>query len=58
MLDSHGLFSSMANIRLDGFVYTVEGFRSAWNLLNDRGVMSLAFGTQAGPGSTGSYTGW
>ena len=24
----HGLFSSMANIRLDGFVYTVEGIRT------------------------------
>ncbi len=31
LLDSQGLFSSMANIRLDGFVYTVEGFRSAWS---------------------------
>jgi predicted membrane-bound spermidine synthase len=49
LLDSHGLFSSMANIRLDGFVYTVEGFRSAWRLLNDRGVLSLAFGTSSRP---------
>ena len=45
LLDSHGLFSSMANIRLDGFVYTVEGLRSAWLLLNDRGVLTLAFAT-------------
>jgi threonine dehydrogenase-like Zn-dependent dehydrogenase len=45
LLDSHGLFSSMVNIRLDGFVYTVEGIRSAWNLLNDRGVLALAFAT-------------
>jgi hypothetical protein len=49
MLDSQGLFSTMANIRLDGFVYTVEGLRSAWQLLNDRGVLSLAFGTAAKP---------
>ena len=49
LLDSQGLFSSMANIRLDGFVYTVEGFRSAWSLLNDRGVLSLAFGTARRP---------
>ena len=49
LLDSHGLFSSMANIRLDGFVYTVEGFRSAWELLNDSGVLSLAFGTSSRP---------
>jgi hypothetical protein len=43
LLDSHGLFSSMANIRLDGFVYTVEGIRRPWNLLNDRGVLALSF---------------
>jgi hypothetical protein len=49
MLDSHGLISSMANIRLDGFVYTVEGIRSAWRLLNDRGVLSLAFWTASRP---------
>ena len=49
LLDSHGLFSSMANIRLDGFVYTVEGLRSAWTLLNDRGVLSLAFVTTSRP---------
>jgi predicted membrane-bound spermidine synthase len=45
LLDSQGLFSSMANIRLDGFVYTVEGLRAAWQLLNDRGVLTLAFAT-------------
>ena len=43
LLDSHGLFSSMANVRLDGFVYTVEGIHAAWRLLNDRGVLTLAF---------------
>ena len=48
-LDSHGLFSSMANIRLDGFVYTIEGIRSAWRLLGDRGVLSLAFVAGARP---------
>jgi predicted membrane-bound spermidine synthase len=53
LLDSHGLFSSMANIRLDGFVYTVEGFRAAWNLLNDRGVLSLAFGATSRPWLSG-----
>jgi hypothetical protein len=49
LLDSHGLFSSMANIRLDGFVYTVEGLRGAWNLLNDDGVLTLAFATTDRP---------
>jgi predicted membrane-bound spermidine synthase len=45
LLDSHGLFSSMANVRLDGFVYTVEGIRAAWRLLNGRGVLTLSFST-------------
>jgi hypothetical protein len=49
LLDSQGLISSMANVRLDGFVYTVEGFRSAWSLLNDRGVLTLAFATVSRP---------
>lgn len=49
LLDSHGLFSSMVNIRLDGFVYTVEGLRSAWALVNDRGVLALAFATVSRP---------
>ncbi len=43
LLDSHALFSSMNNVRLDGYVYTVEGIRTAYNLLNDRGTLSLAF---------------
>jgi len=49
LLDSQGLFSSMANIRLDGFVYTVEGLRAAWKLLNDSGVLALSFGTTNRP---------
>ena len=48
-LDSHGLFSSMANIRLDGFVYTIEGIRSAWRLLGNDGVLTLAFVAGARP---------
>jgi len=49
LLDSQGLFSSMANIRLDGFVYTVEGLRAAWGLLNKGGVLALSFGTTNRP---------
>jgi predicted membrane-bound spermidine synthase len=49
LLDSHALFSSMANIRLDGFVYTVEGIRRAWNLLDDRGVLAMSFATSRRP---------
>lgn len=43
-LDSQALFSSMTNLRLDGFVYTVESIRAAYGLLNDHGLLSLSFG--------------
>jgi hypothetical protein len=42
-LDSQALFSSMTNLRLDGYIYTVQSMRSAYRLLNDRGVLSLSF---------------
>jgi hypothetical protein len=42
-LDSQALFSSMNNVRLDGYVYTVESIRSAYNLLNDHGMLSMSF---------------
>jgi hypothetical protein len=43
-LDSQALFSSMSNLRLDGYVYTVESIRTAYGLLNDDGVLMLSFG--------------
>ncbi len=43
LLDSHVLFSSMSSVRLDGYVYTVEGLRSAYRLLNDQGMLVLSF---------------
>jgi hypothetical protein len=42
-LDSQALFSSMNNVRLDGYVYTVESIRSAYQLLGDHGMLSLSF---------------
>jgi len=42
-LDSQTLFSSMTNIRLDGYIYTVQSMQSAFRLLNDKGVLSLSF---------------
>ena len=42
-LDSQTLFSSMTNIRLDGYIYTVQSMQSAFRLLNDNGVLSLSF---------------
>ena len=43
-LDSQTLFSSMSNLRLDGFVYTVESIRAAYALLKDDGMLTLSFG--------------
>ncbi len=43
-LDSQALFSSMSNLRLDGYVYTVESIRTAYNLLNNDGILMLSFG--------------
>lgn len=42
-LDSQALFSAMSSIRLDGFVYTVESFRSAWARVREGGVLALEF---------------
>jgi hypothetical protein len=42
-LDSQALFSTMNNVRLDGYVYTVESVRTAYRLLNDHGMLSLSF---------------
>jgi hypothetical protein len=42
-LDSQALFSNMNNVRLDGYVYTVESIRSAFRLLNDHGMLTLSF---------------
>ena len=42
-LDSQTLFSSMTNIRLDGYIYTVQSMQSAFRLLNDNGILSLSF---------------
>ena len=43
LLDSHTLLSHASSVRLDSFVYTVEGIRDARNRLNEDGVVSLAF---------------
>ena len=42
LLDSHTLLSS--GVRLDSFVYTVEGLRESRSRLKDNGVLSLSFG--------------
>jgi hypothetical protein len=42
-LDSQALFSTMNNVRLDGYVYTVESVRTAYRLLGEHGMLSLSF---------------
>lgn len=44
-LDSQALFSSMSNVRLDGYIYTVESIRASFALLNEQGLLSLSFAT-------------
>lgn len=48
LLDSHAMFSSMASLRLDNYVYTVESMRSAWNHVAPGGAMSVSFSVYAG----------
>ncbi|MGA2435725.1 MAG: hypothetical protein ABSG25_10610, partial [Bryobacteraceae bacterium] len=43
LLDSHTLLSHGASVRLDSFVYTVEGLREARNRLKPDGMISLSF---------------
>jgi len=43
MLDSHTLLSHASSVRLDSFVYTLEGIRDAKNRLVDDGIVSLSF---------------
>jgi hypothetical protein len=43
LLDSHTLLSHASSVRLDSFVYTVEGIREARSRLKEDGVLSLSF---------------
>lgn len=44
-LDSQALFSYGSNIRLDGYIYTVESIRRAYALLGPNGMLSISFVT-------------
>ena len=43
LLDSHTLLSQASSVRVDSFVYTVEGLREARSRLRPNGVLSLSF---------------
>ncbi len=42
-LDSHTLLGGYTNVRLDNYIYTVESFRSAKDLLTERGFVYVSF---------------
>lgn len=48
LLDSHAMFSSMSSLRLDNFVYTLEGLQGAWAHVADDGVLSVSFSVAGG----------
>ncbi len=43
LLDSHTTLGSTTNVRLDSFVYTVEGLREAAGRLSDDGLLTVTF---------------
>jgi hypothetical protein len=43
LLDSHTNLGTMTNVRLDSFVYTVEGFRDAVARLKDDGLLVVSY---------------
>src|SRR5260221_5020990 len=47
-LDSHAMFATMSSLRLDNYVYTVEGIRAGWDHVNDDGLLSVAYSVVAG----------
>lgn len=43
LLDSQALFSYSSNIRLDGFIYTVQSMRQAYSRLEPDGTLNISF---------------
>jgi hypothetical protein len=43
LLDSQALFSYSNNIRLDGYIYTVQSIRKAYSLLKPDGMLCISF---------------
>lgn len=48
LLDSHAMFSSMSSLRLDNYLYSEQGIRSAWKHISDQGHLSITFSIFAG----------
>jgi hypothetical protein len=43
LLDSQALFSYSNNIRLDGYIYTVQSIKKAYSLLKPNGMLCISF---------------
>ncbi len=43
LLDSHTNMGAMTNVRLDSFVYTLEGFQEAMACLKERGLLVVSY---------------
>jgi len=48
-LDAHESLSSFTNVRLDNYIYTVEGIRAGWGHVKEGGVLAISFSTLGGP---------
>jgi SAM-dependent methyltransferase len=48
LLDSHAMFTALASLRLDNYVYTEEGIRAAWQHVSPHGHLSVSFSLFAG----------
>jgi hypothetical protein len=48
LIDSHAMFSSLASLRLDNYVYTEQGIRAAWQHVSPNGHLSISFSLFAG----------
>lgn len=43
LLDSHAMFAAMSSLRLDNYVYTVEGLRRSWQNVGPDGILCVSF---------------
>jgi spermidine synthase len=49
LVDSHAMFTALSTLRLDNYLYTEEGLRSAWRHVKPDGILSVNFSVMGGP---------
>lgn len=57
LLDSHAMFSAMSTLRLDNYVYTIEGVRAGWSHVKPDGLLAISFASNAGTWMVGRLVG-